>query len=622
MNQARDRHPEQPLALAALMAVPHVDPYGGYEVSPDGSRVAFAWNRTGQWEIYEAPLDLARAPRQVTAGPGAKLAPRYSPAGRHLAYVVDIDGSEEFDLHVCDLESGEHANLTPSLLGALQPSVAWSPQASGGENPAPQLAFLAAPDGHFCPCLVGLGGDAARLAWRSPSPACDVDWSPDGRWLAVTAETRGQDYGLTLVPLDGGEVRVVGAAGPGLNARDGRWAPASQGPATDGMRLAFVSDVRGTWDVGIYDLETGEIAWLTAGTADRANPAWAPDGRRLAWIESEGPRSWIIVHELQAGRSTRYELEPGIHHAPRFTPGGDALLVAVDSPRRPTDLWLLSLSAGGGTWRQISRSLPADLEGAPFVTPETVRYPGLDGQPVPALLYRVPGAKAPGPAVVVVHGGPNWLSQLTWDPAIQHMVSRGWTVLAPNYRGSTGYGRAWQLANRFDLGGGDTRDVVAGADYLVQTGLADARRIAVTGRSHGGYLTMTALTGYPDRWAGGSAVVPFLNWFTSHENVREDLRHWDVENMGDPALNHDLWHERSPFFFLDRIQAPVQLICGAHDVRCPAVESLEARDLLEALGKEVSLTLYPDEGHSFRRLANVVDAEERRAAFLAAVLDG
>lgn len=202
------------------------------------------------------------------------------------------------------------------------------------------------------------------------------------------------------------------------------------------------------------------------------------------------------------------------------------------------------------------------------------------------------------------------------------MLSRGWTVLAPNYRGSTGYGREWQLANRFDLGGGDTRDVVAGADYLVREGLADARRVAVTGRSHGGYLTMTALTGYPDRWAVGSAVVPFLNWFTSHENVREDVRHWDVENMGDPVTHHDLWVERSPFFFLDRIQAPVQLICGAHDVRCPAVESLQARDTLRALGKEVSLALYPDEGHSFLRRENVIDAEERRAAFLAAVLDG
>jgi dipeptidyl aminopeptidase/acylaminoacyl peptidase len=606
------------------MAVPHVDPYGGYEVSPDGSRVAFAWNEPGEWEIYEASLCPERSPRQISAGPGAKFAPRYSPTGRHLAYVVDLEGSEAFDLVVCDLESGKHANLTSGWSAALQPDIAWRPAPRETEAGEGELAFLAAPAGHFCPYLMGLAGEAPRLVWPSPLPACEVEWSPDGRWLAVTAETGGQDYGLVLIPVDGGGVRVVGDARGPLNARDGCWAPApsSHEPAAGGMRLAFVSDACGAWDVGIYALDTGEVTWVTAGNGDRASPTWAPDGRQLAWVESDGPRSWIAVQELATGRGSRYELEAGIHHAPRFTPDGEALLVAVSSPRRPTDLWLLSLTGDGGTWRQISHSLPAALQGAPFVVPEPVRYPGLDGRPVPALLYRAPGAKAPGAAVVVVHGGPNWLSQLTWEPAIQHMVSRGWTVLAPNYRGSTGYGREWQLANRFDLGGGDTGDVVAGADYLVRVGLADERRIAVTGRSHGGYLTMTALTGYPDRWAGGSAVVPFLNWFSSHDNVREDVRHWDVENMGDPVSNHDLWLERSPYFFLDRIQAPVQLICGAHDVRCPAAESLQARDALRALGKEVSLTLYADEGHSFRRSANVIDAEQRRAAFLAAVLQG
>ena len=175
----------QHLDIAALVAVPHVDPYGGYEVSPDGARAAFAWNRSGQWEIYEAPLDGSLAPRQVSRGPGAKFAPRYSPAGRHLAFVVDEDGSEAFDLHVCDLESGEQANLTPNSPEALQPDVAWAPAEQGA-----LLAFLAEGDGHFCPYLLDLEGETPRLVWRSPSPAYEVDWSPDGRWLAIAAETR------------------------------------------------------------------------------------------------------------------------------------------------------------------------------------------------------------------------------------------------------------------------------------------------------------------------------------------------------------------------------------------------------------------------------------------------
>ena len=169
------------------------------------------------------------------------------------------------------------------------------------------------------------------------------------------------------------------------------------------------------------------------------------------------------------------------------------------------------------------------------------------------------------------------------------------------------------------MGGVDTRDCAAGVEYLKRNDLAD--RIAVTGRSHGGYLTMTCLTQFPDLWCGGSAVVPFLNWFKSHQESREDLQHWNIENMGDPAKNQERWYNASPYFFLERVNAPVQLICGAHDPRCPALESLDARDKLVELGKEVQLLLYEEEGHSFLKVDNVIDAEAKRVEFLAEVLE-
>ncbi len=246
--------------------------------------------------------------------------------------------------------------------------------------------------------------------------------------------------------------------------------------------------------------------------------------------------------------------------------------------------------------------------------PEEVSYDN-EGVSVPALLYR--GIE--NCAVVNIHGGPNWHVQFLWDPFMLHMASRGWTVLAPNYRGSTGFGRAWQIASRFDMGGVDTRDCAAGVDYLLSQELAN--RVAVTGRSHGGYLTMTCLTQYPNLWRGGSAVVPFMNWFKSHEDSREDLQHWNIENMGDPKENYETWHNASPYFFLDRVNAPVQLICGGNDLRCPASDSLDAHDKLTELGKDVELLLYEDEGHSFLQIENVIDAEVRRVDFLAKVLE-
>ena len=117
-----------------------------------------------------------------------------------------------------------------------------------------------------------------------------------------------------------------------------------------------------------------------------------------------------------------------------------------------------------GTFTQLTNSLPDELADAPFVMPEEITYPSMDGTPVPALLFRSQ-KQEPGPAALLIHGGPDWFFEMTWYPLMAHMASRGWVVLVPNYRGSTGYGRAWQEASRFDFGGVDNDDVAAGAHY-------------------------------------------------------------------------------------------------------------------------------------------------------------
>jgi dipeptidyl aminopeptidase/acylaminoacyl peptidase len=611
------------LDLETLLRVPYVDPDWGFDISPDSGQVAFAWNPTGQWEIYVVPLSGDPSPRQVTTGPGAKFAPRWSPGGRWLAYVVDLNGGEVFDIYVCDLATGQHSNLTPETPAAIQPSFCWSPDGS-------KIAFISDRSGCFDTYVMDvrpahglpLAGEP-RLMLSLPHPDWEVDWSPDGRWLAVTVEAAGQDYWTAIVPVKAHRERAEGPGEPRLVtdlstgspdhpsapicAKDACWSP-------DSTRIAFSSDLHGFYNVGIYELKTGRVTWVTEGEGDKDRPAWSPDGQRLACVASDGPVAALAVLDLRDGSLATHQVEPGVYYQPRFTPNGEHLVFVFDNPRHPDELW--TLSAEDGSFRQLTRSLPPDLGDGLFVMPAEVRYPSMDGQTVPGLLYMPRHTEELPPAVVTVHGGPTWLTQVTWDPLIQHMVSRGWIVLAPNYRGSTGYGREWQLASRFDFGGGETLDVVAAADYLAREGLADPARIAVTGTSWGGYLTMTSLTQYPDRWAAGSAVVPFLNWFTCHANSREDLQHWDVENFGDPLENHSLYYERSPFFFLDRIIAPVQLVCGAHDVRCPASESTQARDELLARGKGCDFVLYEDEGHGFLKTENVVDAKLRRVAFL------
>ena len=593
------------LDLEALLRVPYVDPDGAFDLSPDGTQVAFSHNTSGQWEVYLAPLDGSSPPRRVTGGPGSKSNPRWWPDGRSLGYTLDLTGGEAFDLWRCDLTDGQHTNLTPDTPDAIQPHYAISPDGA-------RVAFISDRSGHFDTYVMPASGGPARPVFSAPHPDAEVYWSPDGQWLAIVSASSGQDSETFIVPADRGDARPIADGSTPLHAVSPRWSP-------DGRFIAFAAPRDGYFNLGLYEPATGRVTWLTEGPGDKDLPAWSPNGQRLAFVLSHGPVTTLAVLDVAQATLTRYQVEPGVHHQPRFTPDGTGLVFPFDSPRRPCDLWRLSLT--DGSLQPLTRSLPPGFAETPFAVPEEVRYPSLDGRDVPALLYRPRPTGALPPAVIHIHGGPTWLSQFTWDPLIQHMVSRGWVVLAPNYRGSTGYGREWQTANRFDLGGGDTADVVAGADYLARAGLADPSRIAVTGESFGGYLTMTSLTGYPDRWAAGSAVIPFLNWFSEAQEERADLQHWDRENFGDPEKDRQRFYERSPFFFLDRITAPVQLICGANDPRCPASESLQARDRLVALGKPCELVLYNDEGHGFLKTENLVDAERRRVVFLAAALE-
>lgn len=594
------------LDLEKLLKIPGTDADNGFDISPDGKTLAFSWNISGQWEIYTLSLDGLSPPQCITQGPGAKFSPCWSPDGKNLAYVLDLNGGENYDIYCCHLSSGRHTNPTPNTEYAIQPHLSWSPDGS-------ELVFAADFTGQFRVYRLSLADNSVHPFCDLPYPVEKAVWSPEGNTIAVETYATGQDFFTYLISVESKSYHPIAIDGKSICAKDVSWSPS-------GDCLAFASNVKNSYQIGVFHSNSDAITWLTDNNKENEFPAWSPDGQSIVYVAQEGPNTEVIIQPVDGQKGERcYRIAQGVHYHPRFTRDGKGILVHFDNPCYPNDIWLISLE--NGEKRQLTNSLPVEFRDIRFVFPEHIHYTSLDGKNVPALLFRPSENDQPCPTVVYIHGGPNWLAHFTWDPLIQHMVNRGWVVLAPNYRGSTGYGKAWQMANRFDLGGADAADIAAAVDYLISNNIAQPNRIAVTGRSYGGYLTMTSLTFYPKRWAGGSAVVPFMNWFTGHENSRQDLKHWDLENFGDPEKDKALYHERSPFFFLDRVESPVQFICGAHDPRCPASESIQAYEALLAMGKTCDLVLYSDEGHVFLKIENVIDAKKRQVDFLAGLLD-
>ncbi len=591
------------LSLSELLRVPHVDSSLRFDLSPDGQRLVFSWNKTGNWELWE--LQREESKKLETNLNGSKFAPRFSPDGSQLAYALDVNGSESYQIVVHDFETNTSTNLTSDVVYAHQPNVSWSPDGK-------MLAVLSDKHGQFALHLLPVDGTPGRMIKNVFHPCWDAKWSPNGQWIALEAESTASDRSIYVMPINRphkggkGKATKISTTKIDLNAAHPAWSP-------DSKFLAF-SGEHGEWhDIGLFNVVTREITWVNESAGDDTMPAWSMSGETIGWIHSEGAQTCFQFRKQQ-GPVGEKKVGPGVHYYPQFK--AEDVILLYEDPGHPCDLWKFNLE--DDSIQQLTNSLPNEMREMVFIQPEEVWYAGKDGRQVPALLYRANDSTR---AVVDIHGGPNWLYQFLWHPLMSHMVSRGWTVLAPNYRGSTGYGKKWQNASRYDMGGVDTDDCAAGVNYLLENNLAEKDKVTVTGRSHGGYLTMTCMTNYPELWAAGSAVVPFLNWLKSHKDSREDLQHWNIENMGDPEDNRELWIARSPYFFLNKINAPVQLISGGNDPRCPASDTMEAHDKLVELGKKVEFLLYRDEGHSFLKIENIIDAEEKCVAFLARALE-
>ncbi|MUM64315.1 alpha/beta fold hydrolase [Acidianus infernus] len=283
-----------------------------------------------------------------------------------------------------------------------------------------------------------------------------------------------------------------------------------------------------------------------------------------------------------------------------LTPDQDYVYYIGSTYNRHFDLYRVNILTG--KIERLTNSMD-DIKGD-FVKPKVVKYESEGGIEINALLYEKGGEDK---GVVYIHGGPDWECTNSFNPEIQFLVDRGFKVICPNYRGSTGYGRRFNHLNDKDLGGGDLKDVINSAKLL------GVKKLAVTGASYGGYLTMMAVTKYPDMWCSAAAVVPFVNWFTEKKFEREVLQQYDEMKMGN---DENLLRDRSPIFFIDNIKSPLLILAGENDPRCPAEETRQVIEKLKERNIEVEYKIYEDEGHGFSKIENYVDSIKRVVEFI------
>jgi dipeptidyl aminopeptidase/acylaminoacyl peptidase len=269
----------------------------------------------------------------------------------------------------------------------------------------------------------------------------------------------------------------------------------------------------------------------------------------------------------------------------------------------------------------LTRLTYASLGGIPtdtYVIPEVKNFASFDGVPISGLWYTPRGAKPAGgwPVVVVAHGGPEGQARPYFDPQVQLYLSIGAAVFELNPRGSSGYGKTYMTLDNVEKREDSVHDYALARDWLVEQGLADPKRVAITGGSYGGYVVLGALTLYPDKWAAGVDNVGISNFVTFLENTGPYRRAIREAEYGSLATDHAVLERISPIHREEQITAPLLLIHGTNDPRVPVNEAQQMHDALAALGRDVDLLVFADEGHGVQKLSNRAIEWQRELEFL------
>jgi dipeptidyl aminopeptidase/acylaminoacyl peptidase len=441
-------------------------------------------------------------------------------------------------------------------------------------------------------------GSWPRPVSRGPGHDYNPEPSPDGRFVAYL---RGAIDDLDRVDLMLFELetdtlrRLTGAAGCQITTP--AWSP-------DGRRLAYTCERPGFYELFVIDVETGQERQVTYLGHDVEDYAWSPDGTRLACTINRHGSLDLALIDLASGGVHDLRNGPGVHGRPHWLPDGRMITFEYEDPLHPADLFRIDVETRQVT--QLTFSNPPALEALDLVMPEPVAYRSADGLEIPAFLYRP--LHPNGAAIVHPHGGPTSQYQLEWDIWAQYMVAKGYTWLAPNFRGSSGYGAAFERANHDTWGVKDTQDCLAAAEFLAGSPWIDRRRLGIYGASYGSYLAVCALA-YDPQYRFACAVAKYgdcnilTSWAQGEREAREELE----RKMGHPAVWRENYDRGSPVLQVAKIRSPLLIVHGLQD---PIVHPMQSEELVEALkreGKTYEYLTYPDEGHGLLRQKNQLD---------------
>ncbi len=583
---------------------------GGGAWSPDGKEIVFSSNFTGRFNLWKVSAS-GGWPIQLSQSDDRQGGAVWSPDGQWILYQSDRGGGEIYDLFAIPSGGGKAVNLTKTD-DISETSPRWS---ADGTQLAISYKKKTAPVTDVA--VMDWNTRAVRNLTNETTPDhlwSGHVWSPDGKAVYATRINAGF--------TDASVYRIDAASGQKeeLTRHEGQSRTSVSAISPDGKTLLVTADRPGGYpNVGLLDTATKKLTWVTDLKWEADAGEFSPDGKRFTYVVNEDGRTDGYLAETPTGKGTKLSLPPGLNgfsgNPSTFSADGKRVLVSHQSSTQPGDLWVYDPAGRHAT--QLTFSAIASLAAAKLPPSELVHYKSFDGKIISAFLWVPYNLKrdASNPGIVLPHGGPTGQTVDSFNRFAAALASRGYVCIAPNVRGSTGYGMDFQKANVKDLGGGDLDDEVYGAKFLTATGFVDEKKIGITGGSYGGYMTLMAIGKKPELWAAAVEQFGIINWLTMLEHEDPFLQEYEKSLLGDPVKDREVYENASPIKFLRQAKAPLLVLQGENDIRVPKEEAEQVVAIYKETGKTVDSHFYPQEGHGFAKRENQIDAISRTVAW-------
>jgi dipeptidyl aminopeptidase/acylaminoacyl peptidase len=527
--------------------------------SPDGQQIVFTSDVSGRFNLWKVRAS-GGWPIQLTQSDDLQSNAVWSPDGKWLVYQQDHAGNELHDLYAIPADGGEPANLT-NTPAIREQDPRWS-------HDGKMLAFAYKPK-------EGTQYDVALLDWATRKVhKLTNEQQPGYSWntVAWSKDDKTIYAGRVNPPFTDADVyRIDVATGKleNLTPHQGtiRYLASSLSP--DNRTLLLSSDAKGGYmNIALLDVASKKLTWATDLKWEAFSGNFSPDGENYSYVVNQDGLTDAYLADSSTNKAEKLDLAHGLNtvsgNPTEFAPQSDRLIVSHEASNQPGDLWIYDL--GRRQAEQLTFSTIASLRAVPLPASQIVHYKTFDGKTITALLWLPFNLKRDGthPALVIPHGGPTGQIVDYWNTEVQALASRGYICIAPNPRGSTGYGLDFQKANFQDLGGGDLKDEIAGVDFLKATGYVDTKKIGITGGSYGGFMTLMAIGKTPDLWAAAVEEYGIINWSSMLKSSDPSLNEYLKALLGNPDENRKIYEADSPVTYIRDERAP---LLGAADRR-------------------------------------------------------